>query len=450
MTTGRARDGRRTWRLGLALALAGASVVVAASPAAAEGMTNRFNLTAQGDAMYYEVNSGNVPGSPNNQAGSLTARAETNSAGNSTAFAGAPYYGPTATTLPGTASGLAGVPVPFTTLPGYVSSRYPAEPAAADEKGHYAVKAESSEFASAASGRNGAPSSVPAPNQQQSADASVVAKPDGTVVSTARAAVAGVTAGPITNMSVRSSASIAENGNRKPTITSDASGRFTVGNEQVVFDRKGFRIAGQNLPGKDGFAAVSGVLANANIEIKAVPESTTLDRVSGATIYTIGALQITTVQAVPNAEPVTVVYVFGRSQVSSVSVPQGDDGETAAPVVAVGDPPPPATSGDGGTSGSSDASALDPSTIVAGTLAPAAGGEPLAPEVAADPAATGEEAAAPVTLGAVQLQGVPLQAQSQLLYMVLVLGGLGMVLGSQLFSRFGVLLQLRESPGTVR
>lgn len=427
-----------------------------ADPAQAAGRdSNRFSLTSQADAMFFEANSLNAPASPKNQAGSLTARVENNSSGNSTAFAGAPYFGPTVTTVPGTATGVYGgivgspfpVPLPFTTAPGYVSSRFPSDPSAEADGGGFRVKSTSGEFGGTATGDNGAPGAVPSPNSQQFATAKTDVRADGTVVSTATSSVKGVTVGPLTAVDAVSTATITENGNRKPTITSAASGRFSVAGMDVAFDKKGFRLLGMGVPAGDGLKALNAALANANVKLSAVPSATTVNKESGATEHLIGGLQMTTTQRSPATEPAKLDVIFARVAVSTVSVPEAAAGATEPAVGA-----PPAAPSDGGATPVSKDGA--PAAVPAGDEPLVAGEAPVpsgedtaaAPDLAAGAPAEAAPAGEPLptVLGAVQPLGVPVRSESSLLYLVLVLGGVGTVLGSQLFSRYGVLLQLRE------
>ncbi len=66
------------WALALtSLGVLGASAVVVALPSSASAEDTRYNLSARGDAFYFEVNGDEIPVSPNNDAGSLTAASET-------------------------------------------------------------------------------------------------------------------------------------------------------------------------------------------------------------------------------------------------------------------------------------------------------------------------------------------------------------------------------------
>src|SRR5882672_1116337 len=108
------------WALALMSVSAVGSVALVTLPGTARAdVPGRFALSAQGDAMYFEVDSDSIPASPNNTASSLIASADLSNS-NSTAFASTPYYGSTVQNLPGTANGippgfgLAGVAFPFT------------------------------------------------------------------------------------------------------------------------------------------------------------------------------------------------------------------------------------------------------------------------------------------------------------------------------------------------
>src|SRR5690349_15420219 len=166
------------WALALtALGTVGTSALVVGLPGSASAGDTRYNLEARGDAWYFEVNGDEIPASPKNDAGSLTASAETTNSGGSKGFAGMPYWGNTVQTLPGTINGVpnqfgAGqAQIPFAELPGYVSTASNGTQQAEQDFGYGRVTSNSTDNASTAAASYGAPASVPSPNQQQTANA---------------------------------------------------------------------------------------------------------------------------------------------------------------------------------------------------------------------------------------------------------------------------------------
>lgn len=426
-------------------ALLGIAVAVPAAPAHAEA---GYNLRAQADGIFFEANYAGAPASPNNEAGSLTAAAELNSAGNSKAFAAAPYYGMTVQTLPGTVNGVLsgnGVPasVPLTSFPGYVSSRYPSKPSDSATQGHFRVSAKSGPDSSSASGENGAPPEVPAPSQQQVANASVVATTTGAVVSSATATVSGIDLGSaVTDFTGTSTLKVTQSPGGAAKVVSSSSGSFTVGGQGVTFDDRGFKLAGQAVPTKDGLARVNAILANSNTRIEAVPSTRAKDPGTGQTIYTLGALRFETANTVPTQSDAKLVWLLARVQVRSFTAAMSDE---AGDLDVVTGP-----SGDE-TDVASDATAPQSGKDLAGApvLSGGAGAPVLGETAVPSPTTVGASAgpAGPRQLGAVRssaLQG----SESQLIYLVLVLGGLAVFAGQQLFSRFGIRLLLTATRGS--
>jgi hypothetical protein len=425
-----------------------AAFVLGAPGSALADSGNRFSLTAQGDAMYFEVDYPDIPASPNNSAGSLTAESELDSTGNSSAFAGAPYFGKTVQTLPGTVNGipggfgLGGLQVPFSTLPGYVTTRYPSIPKAEDAQAHYRVLAASKELSSSASGTNGAPAGIPAPNQQQTATASTRADPDGSTVSEAVGSVSGLVSGPLELGNSTAQATITTGKDGKSTITSRSFGRFSVSGQEFGFDQKGVRYLGRTSDPKDALAQANTALKNANIQLDIAPVETAVNQVSGATSYLIGGLRLTTVQSIPGQAAATLVYVLGRAQVSAVNLPLGVSvARGTAPAAKAG-----ATTLGAVPAGAGPAAA--PSAPTVGAVAPAvAPGAALpavtdasmtdpnaSPATAAEPAAGETLPRTPAFVAAASVLG----GDSQWLYLILVLTGAVVFGGQQLFSRIAV------------
>ncbi len=120
----------RRWALALTCtATAGTVAFVVGLPAGSGAAApGRIELSARGDAMYFEVNSGSIPASPTNNASSLYMEAQLSGAGGGTATASSPFFGSTVQNLPGTANGVppqfgSDLAFPFTRLPGYITCR---------------------------------------------------------------------------------------------------------------------------------------------------------------------------------------------------------------------------------------------------------------------------------------------------------------------------------------
>jgi hypothetical protein len=290
-------------------------------PHVARADDGRFALSAQGDAQYYEVNSDSIPASPNNSASSLVAHADlTNSAG--TAFASDPYYGSTVQNLPGTANGVPGgfgfpgVGFPFTRLPGYVQARCPTEPSAQDNQGYGQVNAKCSDSSAEAHGTQGAPGSIPAPNQQETADA-ITKVANGVATADASGTASGFVSGPLEVGNSTAHAVITEALGAAPKIESTTFGRFSVGGQQFGFDKNGFTYLGQSMSQQEALDNANKALTAAGLQIEVAPVQTGTDAATGQTTYTIGGLKVT--QVVPAASPLTVRFILGRASVSGVN-----------------------------------------------------------------------------------------------------------------------------------
>jgi hypothetical protein len=307
--------------------LASASVLVlGAGPASAND--NRFSLTAQGDSQYYQVDGEDIPGSPKNTAGSLTAQAHLDSTGQSASFTGAPYYGNTAETLPGLVNGAPSQfgynnPIlPFAHMPGFVSAAYPSSPMADEAQYYYKVHAEAAQDHASAAGSNGAPDSVPAPNQQQVAAAEVKDTGNNGTVANAEGAASGFVQGPLEVGYSDAKALISDAGNA-PKITSAVFGRFSVGGQAFGYTKSGFTYLGQSQDKKAALESANSALKAAGIQLDVAPETTTTDPANGVTTYTLGGLKITSDFATPTGTKYTIGYILGRVQVASVNAPFG-------------------------------------------------------------------------------------------------------------------------------
>lgn len=449
------------WALALtavATAGTGAFITLPAGSASAESSapaeTNfTYSLGAQGDAMYYLAKSQILPLASEFEGSSLVASAKlANGAGR--AFASSPYYGTTVQNLPGTANGIPpsfgapGVGLPFTRLPGYIECRTPDK--AEDDGGLYRTKVNCGDTSVTAHGDQGAPASIPAPNQQETADAVVSVAKD---VATAEAVgtAAGFVQGPLEVGYATAQAKIVDTTAKgvKPTFTGTSFGRFSVNGQDFGFNQNGFRYLGQESSSKDAVAQANTALKNAGIQLELVPLTNEVDPASGATKVSIGGLKVTTTQAVPGAEPLTITYILGRAEVSSLN-DAIDFGTSAgvnsgAATGAVTD-----SSTDSSTTGSSTTAGTTATGLDAVGTAGAIGELPattdtavmgLAPALAV----TGTDPVGTVLAGETlpqRLGFAPVAGQtgndSEMLYAMLLLAGAAVLGGNFLFSRFAV------------
>ncbi len=418
-----------------------------AGPAAPAATGSTYSLSAQGDAQYYEVNSQSIPASPNNAASSLVANAKlANGSGN--AFASSPYYGTTVQNLPGTANGVPpglgfpGVGFPFTRLPGYIECRSPDK--AADDGGWYRTTVDCGETTVKAHGEQGAPPEIPAPNQQETADAVVSVVKDNAVAE-ASGTAAGFVQGPLEVAYSVAQAKIVDStkAGKAPTITSTTFGRFSVNGQDFGFNQNGFRYLGQEASSKDAIAQANEVLKNAGIQLDLAPVETATDSATGAMTYTIGGLKVTTTQAVPGAEPLTVTFILGRASVSALNDAIDFAKSDSVGSGSVNSGASTDSTTDGGISGAgtgasvdaAGAPAVDLGTGALGALPGTDTGLALPNDVTD---VVGQVAAGeilPTSLGF-----VPAAAQrgtdTELLYGLLLLGGMAVLGGHFLFGRF--------------
>ncbi len=319
-----------------ATSLAGTSaLVVGLSAGSASAADSRYSLFAQGDSQYYQIDGQEIPVSPTNSAGSLTAQAQTDSTGQTTSFAGAPYYGKTAQTAPGTVNGVPNqfgygqLQLPFSQFPGYVTASYPSSPKAEDSNYYYKVHAEADENGAKAAGSNGAPDSVPAPNQQQAATAEVKKLANNSTLTTAEGSAAGFLEGPLEVGYSDAKARISDLGDA-PKIDSAVFGRFSISGQNFGYNKSGFEYLGQSADKKAAVDSANTALKAAGIELDIAPETTKVDPVSGITTYVLGGLKVTSTFTSPTGAKYTVGYILGRVEVASVNAPLG--GAAAATV----------------------------------------------------------------------------------------------------------------------
>ena len=448
----------RTSRWALALTtvgMLGSSAFVVGLPGSASAGDTRYNLEARGDAWYFEVNGDEIPASPKNDAGSLTASAETTNSGGSKGFAGMPYWGNTVQTLPGTINGVpnqfgaAQLQIPFAELPGYVATASNGTQQGEQDFGYGRVASNSTDNASTASASYGAPASVPAPNQQQTANAATQSK--GSAVSAvASGSSSGFVSGPLEVGNSTAIASITQSVGKAPKIDAKTFGRFSVNGQEFGFDQNGFRYAGQGQDSKAAIKQANDALKAAGIQMDLAPIQTAKDE-SGKTTYTIGGLLITTTQQSPTGSggTFTITYILGRAKVGAAVEDLGfgkTSGDTSADLDSSSTDAS-ATSGDttGAATTDSTASGLDaaglPADVAAAGAAVPTLSSTITPSGAVAPVTDGTQAAAATdtvkSLGFVAKPGQTGDG-SEWLYAMLILAGLGVLGGHFLFTRFAV------------
>ncbi|MGZ4624497.1 MAG: hypothetical protein ACXVGD_20895, partial [Blastococcus sp.] len=465
-TTGGPSRLRRAVALGCATTLVGAGAVLLAAPAAADDLQtndNRYSLSAEGDGMYFTLYDGSLPATPNVDASPYSAQTAINSQGSSTAFAGLPYLGKTAETLPGTVNGLSGgnfPPIP--PFPGYVATTYPGHKSETQSQGPYLVQADSQQYSSTASAGTGVSGDNGTNHQQVFSTANVVAANDGTTVAHATAGVDGLHFGPIDALNVSSDLTIASDGKAAPKVTENENlGSFTFLQFKIGITREGFVVLGASVPtpAQTVLANLNAALGASGMQISVLPGSSTTDKRTGALTVTSGSVKLTSVQDVPTQGTTLVTYTFGRSVVSSVNVaaPSFDDssggstGSDSSTGASTGSSTGSSTGTDSGaTSGSASGDgggsglALNPGTV--GTVGPPPGTVDAAPPPVLDSSGstgtTGGVATTPVvprTLGFLPATA-PKGTETWSLYLVLVLAGAAVLGGQQVVRFLGVRL----------
>jgi hypothetical protein len=424
-------------------------------PGSASAGDTRYNLEARGDAFYFEINGDEIPASPKNDAGSLTASAETTNSGGSKGFAGAPYLGNTAQTLPGTASGLvqglgvAGFQLPLAAIPTYVQTASTSTRDAEQESGYFRLKSHSDVTAAKSTASYGAPDALPAPNQQQSASALTESK-GSSASAVASGSSAGFVSGPLEVANSTAVASISQTVGKAPKIDAKTFGRFSVNGQEFGFDQTGFRYLGQGMSAKDAFAQVNDILKSANIRVELAPVTTSKDE-SGKTTYTIGGLLVTTTQISPSGSgaPYTVTYVLGRAKVGAAIADLGFGKSSGSTSAGVDNSSTDTSTTDSSTTGAattdSTASGLDAAGLPA-DVAAAGATVPTVTSTITDSGAVApvtdgtQTAAATDTVKSLGFAAKPGQTGdgSEWLYAMLILAGVGVLGGHFLFTRFAV------------
>ncbi|MDQ1488281.1 MAG: hypothetical protein QOJ23_795 [Actinomycetota bacterium] len=362
----------RRWAVALtSLATAGTGAFVLGLPTGSAAVAlGRIEVSARGDAMYFEVNSASIPASPTNNASSLYMETQLSSTGGSTATASTPFFGSTVQNLPGTANGVPpqfgfkDLQFPFTRLPGFITCRDTGE-----ENGQFGfgrVNAKCGQGSSEAHGSQGAPPEIPAPNQQETADAITHITGDGTSVAEATGTVKGFVMGPLEIGNAIATATVRSGPGRQPEITGSTSGTFSVNGQKFGFTEKGMTFAGQG-NGPDALKQADDALKAAGLQIEVAPVTKSFDEVSGRTSYTIGGMKITSKQ-----KDSELVYILCRASITSVNEASADSLPALDPILDA--QPGETTGGSGGNASSAPAAGAGAGTGADAGVTPDGGG----------------------------------------------------------------------------
>jgi hypothetical protein len=426
---------------------------VSAQPQAAN--PNNFNLSAEGDGMWIEVDDNSLPLTSSVSASPYSAEAAVNSIDESTALAGVPYLGSFISSLPGLVDGLGSGQIPSVPpAPGYVQTSYPTQNTADESNGPYILTANSSQYSSSAEAGFGV-SANNTGQPQVSASAIATANSDGSVTVTASAGSDFLNVGPIDIGDVTSTETMTEQGSQAPTLSGTTDlGTATVAGIKVGFDQNGLEVLGDTLPLLGSLTALSNVvdsaLSAAGITVQTLPSITT-DVPGTNTIesYTSGGLEVQQSSNVPTQGKVTVSYILGRVTLiaTDTTVPSVPTSSVvgSTPTTTSGITPAASQTGTGSTgtgspatvptsSGPSETSPVTPATGTPATT-------PTSPDLAA-PTAT-PSSPTPQAVGQ-PTRTAATGPSADSFYLVLVAAALAALGGSQVLRLLGVRLHLNQ------
>ena len=415
---------------------------------------NTYNLSALANALDVLVTDPSAPlsGDLAYELGPWGASSTIDSLGESMSDAGAPYS-PSVASLPGTVNGIGDGDVPpLPPIPGYVSASYPSTPTNSQTQGGYQITSSAS-----ANSAKGTVSLGAQPSGSQNstffASAETTANGDGSVSVNASAGMDALDFGQLFDLgNVSSTMSMIQQSNQEPTVTSQTNlGTITLLGQASGLNALGVSALGEGTPidiNSAVLGALNSLLSGAGISFTYVPEtfnytdgssSTGSSPETGKTLESIdsGALQVAETQNLPSQGVTTVTLTLGRVYVSTTDTPGiglttgnsgtiGNTGNTGN-IGNTGNSVTTATSSSGSVGNTgvvSGASAL-PSSSTTGSSPPSSGPTTPPRTVQTSPAFAVEE-------------GPPAQS----LYLVLVLGALAMLLGTQAVRYLAVRLAL--------
>jgi hypothetical protein len=432
---------------------AGAQVRAATTTTTTTAATNpnTYNLSAEANALDVLFND---PGAPEAgvlilEAGPYGASASLNSLGGSTSDAGAPYS-PSIYSLPGTISGLgSGSLPPLPPFPGYASSDYPGTPTDDESQGGYQLTTSASpDDAKGAANLGVQPSG--SGNSTFFASAETTANGDGSVSLSAAAGMDLLSFGQLFDLgNVSSSLAMTQQVNGQPTVTSKTDlGSVTLLGQASGLLGNGVGVQGINTPielSPENIGTLNTVLSKAGVQLTYLPEtftytdgtsSTGTSPESGKTLQAVdsGALRVTVGQTVPSQGLTTVTYTLGRVYLSTSDTPGiGPITGNSGAVISTGN------TGNTGT-GASTTIVSNPSSLApTGSSGAGAGSIPSSGSTgtAGAPATT-----PPQSLAEAPVYSLELGPSAWSFYLILVLGALIVLLGSQAVRYFSVRLAL--------
>jgi hypothetical protein len=425
---------------GLALTSGGARRAAAANP-------NTYNLSAEANALDVTFIIPNVPLGIVVEAGPYGASAALNSIGESLSDAGAPYS-PTIYSVPGAVNGLAtGQLPPLPPLPGYVSASYPGTPSDSESQAGYHLTATSSPYTAQGAVALGVqpPGSG---NATMFASAETTANNDGSVQLSGTSGLDALSVEQLFDLAnVSSSLSMTQQANGQPVVTSKTDlGTITLLGKSTGLGSTGLGLLGVNAPinlSTTLIDTLNTLLSKAGVTFTYLPQTFTYTDGSSSTgtspdpaktLESIdsGALKVSVIQNIPGQGEYGVTYVIGRVYLSTTNTP--------------GVLLPTAPTGSGSVTGSGPISSSGTVTTSPSSVASGAGIGGTLPTPASS-------AVTPTTTPTPSLATQPTYAlirgpSVMSFYLMLVLGALCVLLGSQAIRYLSVRLALSGRPET--
>lgn len=396
---------------GLAAFVAATSLGVV--PVGAQRAPNlSFGVVARADAMAVEVRNTSFPLVTDGIvafASPATSQALISSAGESRAFASAPYAGDLIVNLPGTVNGLAGGGFP--PLPSYpliARSNHPLDPAEDEVVGPYGISATSDANQSTGEARIGVVTGTTDLLASHSTASASIDADTGTVTGRAATRIEGFSVGPLLRLgTISASATLtrAPDGDLEPT-TQFSVGTITIAGIELGLTSDGLQLGSNAIP-LGGVDALLDQLSATGLGLRYLPSETSANGIISA------GLELSYSLPVPGLGPVTVVLTLGRVSATAQVTTIGT--APAPPNVGADSAPTVATSGGGLDLGS---------PVITDTGAVERPSQPVAPI----PASAGTE---------LRLGGI---------YLAVVLAAVALLGGSRTFSLIGIGGHMRPDP----
>jgi hypothetical protein len=376
----------------------------------------------------------------------VSAQSELDSLQQGTAFAGSPDFGSFVDSLPGTVSGLlSGAGPPLPAVPGTVASSSNV-PTDQETLGPYEISAKTSSVESQAAALVGASASTGLSGAEATAD--TVINPDCSVTSTATSHISLINLGTLMDLGdISTTTTVTEQPGGQPVISTTMSlGTFTLPilGPNGLTD-KGFTVAGLTVPSpvQTIFKALSTALGS-TVNLQYLPATTTTQLLHSGTITGEGvesaALKMTFTPDVPTQGKVPVSLIVGRTFVSVDNAAQSTGAADSGSGSDLGVTGASTDSGSLG-SGVSGLSTSDLSgSLGSGSTGTGSTGSTSTQTGTGIP--SGSSAQSLPSLGRLVSKIGP---SGESLYLILVLGGLAALGGSQLLRLLAIRLKLAHS-----